>query len=91
MRHGPLNVGIPCCIRLRKGMAAFLNAYKELSRRIRVLDAEDGVPDHLEEINWPLDQPDEAQETTDGARAREKIDLLVLKIVDREPLIPYVI
>ncbi|KAL9003976.1 MAG: hypothetical protein Q9188_003182 [Gyalolechia gomerana] len=82
MRSGPLEVGIPYRICLWKGMAVILDAYEELSRRILVPGEEDGVPDNLdEEAKRLVDPPDEAQETTYGARAREEIDLLGLEIL----------
>lgn len=69
-----------------------LNAHKVLGWRFLVPDEEDGILDHLGEGEKRLvDPPDEAQETTHGARARGKIDLLGLGIVNRESLSQYVI
>lgn len=63
-------------------MAVTLDTYKKLSRRILMPGEEDGVSNHFdEEPKWLVDPPDKTQETTQGTRAREEIDLLSLQIL----------
>ena len=63
-------------------MAVTPDAYDELSRRILMPGEEDGVSDRFdEEAKRLIDPPDETQETTQGTRACEKIDLLGLQIL----------